>query len=370
MPEFLSPWLFLLLIPIGAAAFFLRRRRCPPAISYPSTANLHPARTLRLRLSGLPNFLRAAAVVLIVLAIARPRQGEATSVVHREGIAIQMVLDRSGSMEEELNYQGRPTPKIEIVKSIFKDFVAGGEDLPGRQSDLLGLTTFARFAEENCPLVSLHEPLLTAVANLKTVPPFITAARVPTWDRSQAAAQNPLSATAIGEGLKRATLALIAAEEDLARGRERGEDTYEIKGKVVILLTDGQHNAGLDPLEAADLAKANGIKVYTIVLFDRDVVMETPFGRRIARRLGDAELEQVLEIPRKISERTGGRSFLAADGDALHRIYEEIDQLERVDIGAVTYRTWRERFAIPLLLGVILLLCAQALDATWLRRTP
>lgn len=370
MPEFVSPWLLLLLVPIAIVTVLIRRRRRPAAIPYPSTATVHPARTLKLRLAGLPTALRVLAVVLIVLAIARPRKGEATSVVHREGIAIQMVLDRSGSMEEEMSYRDHPVKKIEIVKSIFNDFVAGGEDLPGRESDLLGLTTFARFAEENCPLVSLHEPLLTTVANLKTVPPFITAARVPTWDQREATAQNPLSATAIGEGLKRAVLALVAAEEDLARGRDRGEDTYEIRGKVVILLTDGKQNAGIDPLEAADLAKANGIRVYTIVLFDRDVVMETPFGRRIQRRLGDDELEEVVGIPREIANRTGGRSFLAEDGDALRRIYEEIDQLERVDVGEVTYRTWQERFALPLLAGVILLLLTQLIEETWLRRAP
>lgn len=370
MPDFLSPWLVTVLVPIGALALYLRRRRRPPAIRFPSTAAVRPRRTLRLRLLHLPGLLRAAAVVLVVLAIARPRLGEATSVVHREGIAIQMVLDRSGSMEEEMNFEGRPTPKIEIVKKIFSDFVAGGEDLEGRQSDLLGLTTFARFAEENCPLVSLHEPLLTAVANLKTVPPFITAARTPTWDRREAAAQNPLSATAIGEGLKRAVLALVAAEEDLARSRDQDEADYDIRGKVVILLTDGQHNAGIDPIEAAELAKANGIRVYTIVLLEREVVTETPFGRRITGRLSDEDMEAVLAAPRKISESTGGRSFLATDGDALRQIYSEIDELERTDVGEVTFRTWRERFALPLLLGVVLLLLGQILDETWLRRTP
>ncbi len=370
MPDFLSPWLLLILIPIAIAAYLLRRRRRPPAVSFPSTASIHPRQTLKLRLLGLPDLLCAVAVVLIVLAVARPRKGEATSVIHREGIAIQMVLDRSGSMEEEMDYQDHPTQKIEIVKSIFTDFVTGGDDLPGRQSDLLGLTTFARFAEENCPLVSIHEPLLTAVANLRTVPPFITAARVPTWDRREAAAQNPLSATAIGEGLKRSVLALVAAEEDLARTRDQDEQSYKIRGKVAILLTDGRHNAGFDPIEAAELAKANGIRVYTIVLFSRNVLTQTPFGRRIARRLSDQELEQVLEIPHKIAELTGGRSFLAEDGDALRRIYEEIDELERVDVGQVTFRTYRERFAPPLLLGILLLLLAQGLDATLLRRAP
>ncbi|MCU0728026.1 MAG: BatA domain-containing protein, partial [Planctomycetes bacterium] len=215
MPEFAAP-LFLGLLPLLAGAWFLiARRRREPAVRFPTVRGIVPARTLRLRLRRFPVILRAAAVVLIVIAAARPREGIATSAIRREGLAIQMVLDRSGSMDEELALRGRPAAKIEIVKRIFADFVAGGEDLPGRPNDLVGLTTFARFAEENCPLVGLHEPLLSAVQNLDTVAPFLTAARAPTRDRSAAVAENPLNATAIGDGLRRAVLALVAAEEDL-----------------------------------------------------------------------------------------------------------------------------------------------------------
>ncbi len=323
-----------------------------------------------MRLTRLPTILRVLAIVLLGLAAARPRHGETTSAVSREGIAIQMVLDRSGSMEEEVEYRDRPRPKIEVVKEIFEDFVVGGDELPGRPNDVLGLTTFARFAEENCPLVSLHEPLLTAVANLETVPPFITRSRTPTRRRADAAAGNPLSATAIGEGLKRAVLALVAGEQDLRRAGAEDEEAYRIRGKAVILLTDGQHNAGIDPAEAAALAKANDVRVYSIVLFSRDVEVNTLFGSRVSRRLSDSQLEQVIAIPRQIAEETGGRFYLAADGDALRDVYAEIDELERVELEDLEFRTWHERFAWPLLIGIGLLLLAQVLDETWLRRTP
>jgi Ca-activated chloride channel family protein len=369
MPEFAAP-LFLGLIPLLAGAWFLlARRRRPPALRFPTVRGIVPARTLRLRLRRLPAILRAAAVVLLVVAAARPREGISTSAIRREGLAIQMVLDRSGSMDEELALAGRPAPKIEIVKRIFADFVAGGEELPGRPTDLIGLTTFARFAEENCPLVGLHEPLLSAVRNLATVTPFLTAARSPTRDRREAAAQNPLNATAIGDGLKRAVLALIAAEEDLARSRD-GETDYTVRGKVAILLTDGRQNAGSDPLEAADLAKKNDVRIYSIVLAGRDVEEETIFGRRVTRRLSEAELADLVSAPKEVAERTGGKWFLAEDGDALRKVYAEIDRLEKSDLGEIVFRSYRERFAIPLILGILLLVLAEALGETIFRRTP
>ena len=75
-------------------------------------------------------------------------------------------------------------------------------------------------------------------------------------------------------------------------------------------------------------------------------------------------------MPQEIAEITGGRSFLAEDGDALRDIYAEIDRLEKVDLGELEFRTFNEWFAFPLLAAIALLLLAQALDETWLRRTP
>jgi Ca-activated chloride channel family protein len=233
----------------------------------------------------------------------------------------------------------------------------------------VGLTTFARFAEESCPLVGLHEPLLAAVQNLRTVAPFLTAARAPTRDRREAAAQNPLNATAIGDGLRRAVLSLVAAEEDLARARD-GEASWTVRGKVAILLTDGMQNAGSDPLAAADLAKENGVRVYSVVLAGRDVEEETMFGRRVKRRLSEAELDELVRVPREVAGRTGGRWFLAEDGEALRKVYAEIDELEKTDLGEIVFRSYRERFALPLILGILLLVLAEALGETFFRRSP
>jgi Ca-activated chloride channel family protein len=123
-------------------------------------------------------------------------------------------------------------------------------------------------------------------------------------------------------------------------------------------------------MEAAALAKANGVTVYTIVLASRDVVGESVFGQRIRQRLSDAQMKELTAMPEAIAKETGGRFFLAGDGDALRKIYGEIDDLEKVDVGEIEFTTYREWFALPLIAGIMLLVLAQALEEPWLRRTP
>lgn len=365
-----DPWILVALVPLApllAWALFLRRTA--PALRYPTvgwTRGLR--RTWRQRLAAIVPALQIAAVLLLLVAAARPRKGIAKSVIRREGIAIQMVLDRSGSMEEPMRYRGAMRPRMEIVKRIFKDFVLGKEDLPGRKTDLLGLTTFARFAEENCPLVSQYEPLVAAVDNLRTVPAFIDRYGHATRERGEAVALSPLNATAIGDGLQRAVLSLVTAEEDLARGGEA--KGYRIKGKVAIVLTDGKNNAGMDPEDAGRYAKANGIKVYFIVLLDPNRYVETWTGYRVAQPLRPQEIEAIMEAPEEIAEHTGGRAFRAADGDELRDVYRAIDRLERSEIGKIEYRSYRERYRRFLVPAVGLLIAAFLLGETVFRKAP
>ncbi|RMG11254.1 MAG: VWA domain-containing protein [Planctomycetota bacterium] len=374
-----DPWLLLAALPFLLLELWRRRHPRDATILFPTLGNVPSTPSLRVLLLPLPRVLFGLGIVALALALARPRQGEARSVVRREGIGISMVLDRSGSMEEEMPYAGRSLPKIDIVKDIFARFVRGDGELPGRQTDLLGLVTFARFPEEACPLVTRYEPLLAAVQNLRTVPPFLTAQRVPTRDRREARAANPLSATAIGEGILRGVLTLVAAEDDLRARRgaaqdRAGADTakegYALRGKALILLTDGQNNAGRSPLEAAQRAAENGVRIYYVLLMSRDVRQETFFGPSVVHHLSDAEVEAIMEEPRAIAERTGGRAFFAEDGDALKRIYAEIDSLERVDVGEIEYTSYRELYSLPLLLGIALVLVSSFLEETVLRRSP
>jgi Ca-activated chloride channel family protein len=365
--EFHNPWVLLLALPaLGLLAWRLRRRKGSAAILFPTVERLKGLRpTLRQRLLWIVPFLQTLAVLGLIAAAARPRQGDARTVIQNEGIAIQMVLDRSGSMEEEMPYRGRETSRIDIVKDVFVRFIQGDDDLAGRKTDLIGLTTFARFTEESCPLVTLHEPLITTVKNLTTVAPALDrydapVREVPQDPREQqrlGLKQNPLNATAIGDGLKRAVLSLVSAEEE----------DYKIKGKVAIVLTDGENNAGeIDPVEAGRFGAANGIRVYFVLLQETVVRGRTIFGA--VRR--EIDPDALLEVPRKVVEPSGGKAFLASDGNELLRIYEEIDRLEKSEVGKMEFKSYREKYRLFLIPAVAALLLAFILNETVFKRIP
>jgi Ca-activated chloride channel family protein len=385
--ELHHPWLLLAIIPALAAVAWrhgllqrLFRRRgytggaaggappgAPPAIIFPTVARLKGLRpTLRQRLRILVPALQALAAAALVVAAARPRQGDARTVVRSEGIAIQMVLDRSSSMEEKMKYSGRERTMMEIVKDVFTRFVQGGDGLKGRTTDLVGLTTFARFTEESCPLVSSHEPLVTTVKNLTSVEPFLDRYRQATRDPRRAAAYNPLNATAIGDGLKRAALSLITAEDDLSGSEDSGG--YKIKGKVIILLTDGENNAGEDPVEAGKYAAANGVRVYYVVFREPVETQETFFGQRVVvRRIPE---DEILEGPREVVKESGGKAYLATNGDELRDIYDEIDRLEKSEIGKIEFRSYQERYRMFLIPGLVCAILAFFLGETMFRSIP
>jgi len=369
--EFKSPAILLLLIPlVPLLVWRLYRRPVVPVMVFPTVRNVRRVhRTLRQRALAVVPLLQIAAVCLLVVAGARPRKGDEQTVVRSEGVAVQMVLDRSSSMENETHYRGRELPKIEVVKEIFGDFVSGRDDLPGRKTDLVGLTTFARFPQENCPLVSMHEPLLTAVKNLDTVAPFLTRYRRPTRNRREAAAPNPVDGTAIGDGLYRAVLSLVTAEDDLARSDE--DQRYHIKSRAAIVLTDGENNAGVHgPIEAGEYAAANDVKVYFIILMDRNVRRQSFTGPVVVGRLSDAQIEQLMAGPRQIAEKTGGQAWFATDGDELREVYRRIDELERSEIGRIEFRSYHELYHYLLIPAVAMLVVATLLGETVLARIP
>lgn len=378
--EFHNPWLLLLALPaLGLLLWRWRRRGGAAAILFPSVARIKDlAPTLRQRARRVLPILQATAVLGLVAAAARPREGDARTLVRRQGIAIQMVLDRSSSMEELMTYGGAKRHRMDIVKEVFSLFIEGGKGLSGRKTDLIGLTTFARFTDERCPLISLHEPLLTAVKNLETVEPALDQYDQPVRDVRRAQAkgvrlkQNPLNATAIGDGLQRGILSLVTAEEDLSRGGE--EAVYKIKGKAIILLTDGEHNAGdTDPEEAGKYAAANGIRIYYVLFRDPFEEQETIFGRRIVKEYTEDEL---LEAPRKVTresvegEKPNGKAFLARSGEELVEIYKEIDRLERSEVGHLEFKSYEERYRWFLLPAMACIIIAAFLGETVFRGIP
>lgn len=348
-----SPWALLVLAAVPLAMAFLARR--PRRALLFSSAAI-PARlgaSWRLRLRWLPAALRVACLGLLAVALARPQETSGQTRTSTEGVAMQLVIDRSGSMREPIELAGQQVSKIDLVKRVVKDFVAGdGKNLKGRPGDMIGLITFGRYADTLAPLSRAHEPLIDAA------------------QRIQLALTRGEDGTAIGEGLSLAAARLKRAEEGVAAAKPKeGKADFTIKSKVIVLLTDGQNNAGqVSPDEAAALAKQWGIRVYTIGVGagERYAVVGGLFGdRRIP--VGSDVDERMLTA---IAQATGGKYWAAENGESLAKAYAEIDALEKTRIDSTEYTSYTERFvpfagAAGALLGLELLLAS-----TLLRRTP
>lgn len=373
--RFEFPWAFLIL-PVFAVLVWFSVRKCPgPGIRFSSvTIAASSGASLKTRFRFLPLIVRVAAVLLLVVGLARPQQGREEIRDVRKGIAIEMVVDRSGSMGQELIYERSQRNRLDVVKSIFREFVLGnGKDLQGRPHDLIGMVAFARAAETICPLTLSHGLLDRFI------------------DSVQLVTRRNEDGTAIGDALALAAARLRTAEEQAksSRGdsslqgpqkppengaspaRTSGADAgYHIKSKVAILLTDGQNNAGRrSPLEAARLAKEWGIKVYAIGIGGREsfVTVKTPFGDYKMPGADPGVDEATLK---GIAETTGGAFWLAESAEKLHEIYREIDKLERTDIESVRHIDYAERFAPFVLAALALLTLEQVLVSTVFRRIP
>lgn len=293
------------------------------------------ARGLRARLYVLPEILRVAALVLLIFAFARPREGEERVHVSSEGVAIMMLVDRSSSMEQPMQFSGQELSRLEVVKSVFQSFVLGGEDLPGRPGDLIGLSSFARFIEHNCPLTLDHESLGLFLESI--------------------APANPVEdGTSIGDALRHATLTLIA-----------GTESTDIRSKFIVLLSDGEQTAGeLLPTEGARMAASHDIKVHCIFVAGPTQQRQgfDPFGMFREPKPTGEELRQVAQI-------TGGSFSTATDGASLLEITRRLDKAEKTEIEEKIIR-FKERFEFPLLVGLGLLMVELIFRATWLLRIP
>jgi Ca-activated chloride channel family protein len=321
-----APW-FLLLVPALTALYFLRRRsgvNTPATLAF-STVGWLPARA-RDRTRLLLNLLYALAILLVTVALARPQKGLRENELSGRGVDIVLALDVSTSMRAE-DFQPN---RLAVAKQVAQVFV--GE----RPHDRLGLVIFAGTAVTQCPLTLNHGVLLDLLSRV---------------DFGMVE-----DGTAIGQGLATA----------LNRLRES-----RAKSKVVILLTDGDNNRGaIDPLTAADLARALGVRVYTIGVGTSGIapipVDDPTFGRRMVLQpvvIDEATLKT-------IADRTGGRYFRAKDNQALAAIYRQIDQMEKSNLTSAAYSEWRDR-GPELLFGAVLLLAVGfALSLTVWARVP
>ncbi|UUO04390.1 VWA domain-containing protein [Blastopirellula sp. J2-11] len=351
---FYSPWYFLLLliVPVVVWRLFAPRRRSAIRFSSVQLAG-QLAPTLRQRLMWLPGALTLAAVVVLIIALARPREGREQTIVENEGIAIEMAVDRSSSMQAmDFQLGGEHVDRLTAIKKVAGDFVNGDENLNGRVSDLVGLITFAGYADGVTPPTLDHTFLVSQL------------------NHSQIVTNRSEDGTAIGDAIALAVEKLNALD---ARQKEK------VQSKIIILLTDGENNAGdLEPVQAAELAQTMGIKVYTIGVGTKGrapIPVTDMFGRKSVQWMPVNIDEETLE---KVASITGGKYFQATDTDSLRKIYSEIDQLEKTKVEAQHFVDYRELavqsyaiglFTLPplLLIAFGLLLARVVLEQTWLR---
>lgn len=325
MPQFAHPWCLLLVLVLPVVGWvWIRRDR--PALLFSDTrllAGSPPGRARWVPWCGLG--LRLLTLGLLVIALAGPRWPDLRTRVRTEGIAIMMVVDVSGSMaERDFVGEGTSLSRLEAVKRVFCNFLQGGEGLPGRPTDLVGLVTFAARPESVCPLTLSHDVLMQML------------------EEQQPRALPTESQTNIGDALAWGLHRLEAAEA----GR-----------KVILLLSDGDHNVpppALKPRQAAQLAASLKVPIYTI-----DANPEPAEGR--------VNGEQTL---RTIAQLTGGQYFQAGDLASLLDVCRRFDRLEQQPIESFQYRRFHEgypwfglaAFATWVLLGF--------LEGTMARRLP
>lgn len=343
-----SKWAFMLLpfIPLIFLIPFpskFGKRGIPFSSSYQLQTEIV---SLRQRFILLPKFLMTIGLILAVIALARPREMLDETKNVTEGVAIELVIDRSGSMNAELKQGKNYVRRIDIVRKTVFDFVRGNDkNLHGRPDDLIGLIAFARYADTLSPLSLSHKIISDFITTLDTV-------KIESED-----------GTSIGDAI-----ALAAARLNSTAKKNQPEKGYEIKSKIIIILTDGENNAGkYSPLEAAELAKKWGIKIYAIGFSgEASYVIDSILG---SRRV-DAGSAVNSEVLKQLSEYSGGAYFKANTAKELEEVYSAIDKLEKSEVVSYTHIEYKELFPVYILFSLIFLSLGKILSFTILRRIP
>jgi Ca-activated chloride channel family protein len=310
--KFADPYLLLLLLAIPVLLLAKARLwRDDAQTSFSDVrlfGDLRPS--WRVRFRWLPTFLRACALALLVMALARPQKGQAESQLPGQGIDIALVLDTSSSMSTLLGSESR----LAVAQRVIKDFVSG------RQEDRIGLVIFRDSSLVLSPLTLDYDALKSLIDDVNRV--------------------NLSDGTAIGLGVGES---LNLLRESKARSR------------VAILLTDGQNNnTTLEPAAAAQIAKTLGIRLYTIGLIE-------PKSRGGAGNVDEKALTEMANI-------TGGRYFPADSPQALENVYQSIDQLEKSRVGRLQFAKYEELALYFLAGGLALIALELGLNATLWRR--
>lgn len=328
--DFQDPF-YLIFLVLPLIVYFWESRKREPTLLYPSLKAIQRIRkTWKTRLFPHKKWLKIIALILIVLGAARFQKGRKTLEVITHGVDIILAIDTSGSMKaEDFHVQGERVTRLDAVKHVVNGFVKG------RSSDRLGMVVFGSMAFTQCPLTLDHGVFLTFLKDLEI---------------GMAGEQ-----TAIGSAIGAAVNRL----KDL-----------ESKSKVLILLTDGANTAGeMDPLQAAEIARAFGIKIYTIGVGSKGEVpflVQTIFGPQYQYIRSDLNETALTEIARL----TDGKYFRAQNLRELEEIYQEIDSLEKTKAKVKEHMEYQELFHLFVIPALLLLLLDRILDLTLFRRIP
>lgn len=330
---FAHPYLLWLLLLLPLLAWLKGKRGRHAAFVYSSVQLVKGIISLSRSTAGqlLPK-LRWLALAFFLFALAQPRLTQSEQKVHASGVDIVVALDLSGSMmAEDFELNRQRVNRLDIARDVLKKFIAK------RPNDRIGLVAFAGRAYVAAPLTLDHDFLGQNLERLTL--------------------GSLEDGTAIGSALSAA----------LNRLRE-----LQSKSKIVILMTDGQNNAGkVPPLTAAEAAQALGVKVYTIGVGTRGIA-KVPvgvnfFGQKVYR---DQAVDIDEETLQKIAERTGGKYYRADSTDTLRKIYADIDRLEKTEVEVKKYAHHRELFPWVVLAGLTVLLLEIILGETVWRRLP
>lgn len=328
--QFEDPWLLLFLLFLPYLALRGGKKN-HGTIHYSSIGVLKTIAATRTEfLSALPLILRMLAVTLFVLALARPQEGQKSTEILSIGVDIMLALDTSGSMQalDFIKDEKRHT-RLSIVKDVVSEFIEN------RPNDRMGMVVFGSEAYTQCPLTLDQDILQSFLSKL---------------DIGMAG-----DSTAIGSAIGIAVKRL----KDL-----------ESESKLIILLTDGRSNAGaLPPLQAAQTAKAFGIKIHTIgvgTYGEAPFLVNSVFGQRYVYQQVDIDEDTL----KGISKLTGGEYFRATDLESLKNIYKQIDQMEKSEVKVLDHSEYTELFHYFLIPGILLFLLEVVLSNSILRRIP
>ncbi len=322
-PEFF--WLFAL-FPVLIVWYILTRKKHTATLKMSSLKGFEATESWLGKLKPLLFVLRLAALTLIIVGLARPQTVDISSKTKSSfGIDIVIAVDVSGSM---LGKDLKPN-RLEALKRVASEFVKE------RPTDRIGLVVYAAESYTKTPVTSDKNIILNAIRDIK-------------YD-------NVLQdGTAIGMGLATAVNRLKESKA---------------KSKVIILMTDGENNAGfLEPRTAAEIAKEYGIKVYTIGIGTNGMA-EMPYAYApnggFIYRMMEVRIDE--KLMRDIASTTGGKYFRATSNSKLTEIYDEINKLEKTDVEELKFYNYDEKYRNFILLAGILLLLEFLLRKTLFR---